>query len=130
LSAYRGQPATVEDVKRLTKDEAKGIYRTMYIRPFDAIPFESLRVQLVDYGVTSGPETAIRALQAVLGVPVDGIIGPRTLTALSVWPWRFVNNSLVAVRVKGFSDLVDSKPDQLKWFHGWCRRAVQFTVTT
>mgnify|MGYP001555726999 FL=1 len=38
-------------------------------------------VALFDYAVNSGPGRAARVLQEVLGVAIDGAIGPRTLGA-------------------------------------------------
>ncbi len=84
LSRWRQQPVTVQDVQALTLEEARAIYRHDYIeRPgFLRIPDERLRALLVDWGVHSGPQTAIRALQRVLGVRLDGVLGPQTLASL------------------------------------------------
>src|SRR5688572_7893012 len=70
-----GRPATRAEVKALKVEEARAIYWARYVVPFQMIPFDELKAQLVDYGVLSGPVTAIKALQHVLSVPVDGIIG-------------------------------------------------------
>ena len=54
----------------LTAEQASVIYRKVYVldpgfTP-ENIPFEPLRVQLIDFGVNSGPERAVRWLQRVL----------------------------------------------------------------
>jgi lysozyme family protein len=82
LAAARGRPVSVEDVKALTRVEAAAIYRRAY---WDAMRADDLPAGLdlavFDLAVNSGPPRAARLLQAVLGVPVDGIIGPVTLAA-------------------------------------------------
>ncbi|KKB09046.1 glycoside hydrolase family 108 protein [Devosia chinhatensis] len=73
-----------EAVKALTRAEAARIYRAQYWEPCRAgdLPI-GLDLALFDYAVNSGHNRAIRALQAVLGVVVDGVVGPLTLGAAS-----------------------------------------------
>ena len=61
LGRYRGygRPATVAEVKALTEEEARAIYTTRYVPPFASIPFDTLRAQLVDYGVLSPTMEAV-----------------------------------------------------------------------
>jgi lysozyme family protein len=123
-----GRPATAAEVKAMKVEEARAIYTWRYIEPFANIPFDELRAQLIDYGVNSGVDAAKRALQRVLRVPVDGIIGPRTLAALLAQDWRFVNDALVAARVKHFLTIAEDDPTQRQFLFGWMRRAVSFIV--
>lgn len=123
-----GRPATAEEVKAMPVSEARAIYTWRYIAPFASIPFDELRAQLIDYGVNSGVTAATRALQRVLHVPVDGIIGPRTLAALMAQDWRFVNDALVAMRVRHFVLIAQHDPSQRDFFFGWIARAVGFLV--
>lgn len=121
-----GRPATRAEVKALTLAEAKDIYAARYARPFEKVPFEHLRAHLIDVGALSGPVTAIRLLQDVLGVPVDGILGDRTLAALNIWPWRLVNNALVGARVKLFAQIAERDDTQRQFIRGWVNRSVSF----
>lgn len=130
LANYRGmqRSATIAEVKALTEDEARAIYRTQYLRPFEAIPFEHLVAQLVDYGVNAGPMEAIKALQRCLGVEADGILGERTKTALYAQPQRFTNNALVAYRCQFYVDIVKKDHTQAKFLLGWIARACVFVL--
>ena len=56
------------------------------------------------------------------------VLGPRTVAAVVAYPPRLVNNGLVAERVRFFADIVAHDASQLKWFHGWCVRAVSYLV--
>lgn len=121
-----GRPATVAEVKALKEEDAKAIYLARYVQPFNAIAFDELKAQLVDAGVQHGPVTAIRMLQEILGVPVDGILGPRTIAALGVVPWRIVNAGLVAKRIAYYRDIVKADPSQSVFGSGWLNRALEF----
>lgn len=82
LSAWRGAAASRADLRALTRAEAGAIYRRRYwvaIRG-DRLP-SGLDLALFDFAVNSGPSRAARCLQQVLGVRVDGRIGPETLAA-------------------------------------------------
>lgn len=119
-------PVTIEDLKKLTPVLARAIYTQMFIADpgFTAenVPYAPLRVQLIDFGVNSGPERAIRWLQRVLGRPTTGQLDAGTLRHLSdlhsdrvLIPWEgtrsqlaLVNDALVAAR----SYMIDQSVDQ------------------
>lgn len=67
------------DIKNLTRDGAKKIYRTDFwdrIRA-DTLP-GSVSYQLFDFAVNSGIDTAVRYLQRAIGVADDGHWGPHS----------------------------------------------------
>lgn len=71
-------------VRALTRTEAAGIYRASYWGRCNADRLPAgLDLAVFDFAVNSGPDRAIRTLQAALGVTVDGQIGPLTLAACS-----------------------------------------------
>ncbi len=70
------------DMRTIPMSVVESIYKRKYwdkVRA-DEMP-ESVRFALFDYAVNSGPNAAIRALQRVLGVADDGVLGPMTLAA-------------------------------------------------
>jgi lysozyme family protein len=82
LSRARECPASVEDVRELTRTEAVAVYRSLYWDELraDELP-PGIDLAVFDLAVNSGPVRAVRMLQTILGVPADGIIGPVTLKA-------------------------------------------------
>lgn len=70
------------EVMALTREEAGRIYRALYWAPCrgDDMP-AGLDLALFDFAVNSGPDRAIRTLQAGLGVAADGVVGPVTIDA-------------------------------------------------
>jgi lysozyme family protein len=81
LSRARGRPASVEDVRALTRAEAVAVYRELYwdVVRADELP-PGLDLAVFDLAVNSGPVRAVRMLQSILGVAADGIVGPVTLS--------------------------------------------------
>jgi lysozyme family protein len=83
LSRARGRRVSVDEVRRLTREEAASIYRRLY---WDAVQAHDLPpgidLATFDLAVHSGPSRAVKMLQSVLGVASDGIVGPKTLQAV------------------------------------------------
>src|SRR5690606_14939217 len=77
------------EVQALQRPEAARIYRASYwdrCRLSQLPP--GLDLALFDFAVNSGPDRAIRTLQAELGVAADGQIGPLTLDAVETYGAR------------------------------------------
>lgn len=76
-----------EDIKNLTIDRAKQIYRRDYWNrcKCDNLP-DALSVAVFDFAVNSGVNRAVRILQASLRIKIDGIIGNQTIGAVNRIP--------------------------------------------
>jgi lysozyme family protein len=74
--------ASAADVRAMTLDQAKDIYRTKYWNALscDALP-AGVDYAVFDYGVNSGVSRSAKVLQRMLDVAEDGVIGPMTLAA-------------------------------------------------
>lgn len=112
--------------------DAKVIYAKQYVQPFaplvEAGLDERVRIALVDDAVLSGVPTAIRTLQQVLGVTVDGVIGPETVAALSQYQdengWLLVQ--LVKRRAHRLARIVERDHTQARFIVGWIDRTLSF----
>lgn len=82
MRRYITKGATVDDLRRITDAQVATVYRKQYWNAVkaDDLP-DGVDYAVFDYGVNSGPARAIKALQTVLGVAVDGKIGPKTIEA-------------------------------------------------
>ena len=80
---YVKPDAGAADVRAMTLDEAKAIYRAKY---WDALRGDQLPAGLdyavFDYRVNSGVSRGAKVLQRILGVADDGIVGLVTLAAV------------------------------------------------
>lgn len=135
LGVFRGlgRQATRAEVKALGVGEAKEIYRQMFVTAPGFLPgrfdFDPLRVQLIDFGVNSGPARAIRWLQRVCQyTPVDGRLTPALLLYVNRLPGWLVNDALVAARLY-MVDATSDAPDQKRFEEGWEDRALLFFLS-
>lgn len=79
LSRWRGRRVSKEEVKNLTKMEAKNIYFNYYWEEVDCDEWPSgLDLLMMDACVNSGPSGAVKWLQRAVGVDDDGRLGPIT----------------------------------------------------
>ena len=116
-----------EDIKNLTKDKAKDIYKRDYWdkNKVDEMP-EQLKHIYFDMCVNMGKRTAVKVLQRAVvnkgkDIEVDGGLGPMTLGAIK----NVEIDRVRAFRVKYYVDLINKKPEQEKFFLGWFRRALE-----
>ena len=115
------------DIKNLTKDGAKEIYKEVYWdgNKVESLP-EDLRHIYFDMCVNQGKGRAVKILQRAAnakgaGLAVDGGMGPKTIAAMDGVELQRVR----AYRVKYYADLVTRKPDLEKFYFGWFRRALE-----
>lgn len=126
----------------LSADQAKAIYRLFYIDDpgftEENVPYEPLRVQLIDFGVNSGPERAIRWLQRVLDLEPTGTMNGKTVGWLQnatiehvsgcTDPLRLVNDALVGARSYMIDRAVDTGTMRKQDEEGVESRALSFLV--
>ena len=109
-----------------TQEMARQIYAREYVAPFDGLRDvhidERVRVALIDDAVLSGVKTSIRSLQRVLGVEIDGWIGPETITAAIQADGQWLLIRLVQARALRSARIVQNDSAQLKDLAGWVTR--------
>lgn len=121
----------------VTLPEAREIYWGQYVAPFKGITDVNLLHQLVDWGVPSGPHTAANNLQQILGVVVDGVIGPKTLKAIEDYPGGtlfgvavpgsvLLNLAVRDARIVFSAALAKRRPKDMKYLLGWIKRTQEF----
>lgn len=109
-------------VLALEREEAARIYRARYWNPCRASEMPAgVDLALFDFAVNSGPDRAIRTLQAGLGVVADGVVGPLTLAAAAK-----------ANAASAINELCDRRLDFLRrlatfssFGRGWTRRVAE-----
>lgn len=96
ISQHAYPELSAEDIKNLTKEQAKAYYRRDYWAPAgcESVP-DLIKFELFDMAVNTSarghPVTAIKALQRAAGVVDDGQIGVASLQAMnSMNPWRLL----------------------------------------
>ena len=107
------------DIANLTREGAIEIYRRDFWDALhaDEMP-DAIAFQALDFAVNSGIQTAVRKLQAALGVADDGHWGPVTLAALRAANVAALTLLLLAGRLEYMTSL-SNWPNAGK---GWARR--------
>jgi lysozyme family protein len=79
---YVGRQATIEEMKALTKEDVKPLYKKLFWDKCwcDKLP-EGLDYLIFDFAVNAGCGMAIILLQRAVGSPEDGGMGPNTFAA-------------------------------------------------
>ena len=115
------------DIKNLTKEQAKEIYKKDYWdkNRVEELP-ENLWYVFFDMCINQGRKAAVKILQRAANskgrnISVDGGMGPSTIKALT----GIEVDRVRAYRVKYYSDLVTSKPEQDRFYFGWFRRSME-----
>lgn len=123
-----GRAASAEEVRALTEEEARAIYRQRYlVEPgFEAITHPALLALLVDSAVHSGPKRAVQWLQTALGVTADGVIGPKTRAALAQADPGALYAKVLGQRLRHLGRLITQDPKQSAFAAGWMNRLAEF----
>jgi len=117
------------DIKNLTKDGAKEIYKEHYWdkNKVDDLPKELKHIYF-DMCVNQGKSRAVKILQRAANakgadLKVDGGLGPMTLRA--ILKSKVELQRVRAYRIKYYADLVTRKPDLEKFYFGWFKRGLE-----
>ena len=112
-----------EDIKNMTKDRAKEIYKADY---WDKVKGDDLPVGLdlcvFDLAVNGGIGRASKMLQSSLAVAEDGIIGSGTVSAAKSCNVEQTINKYQDKRAAFYFGLVNRNPKQQVFLAGWMNR--------
>lgn len=119
---YKGwKTPQVKDLQNMPYKIWRDVVHTMYWNKWkaDTIADQSVANMVVDWLWHSGAVT-IKKVQALLGVTADGIVGPKTITALN--NDKEVKTKVYNARKAYFEAIVKKNPSQKKWLKGWMNR--------
>jgi len=141
--AFKAGLVSHNNIKDLTVDEAKTIYKINYWdkckcddlpKPLDLCVFDTA----VNCGVGTSAELLQETVNRAVGadiLAVDGIIGPMTLGATEGWlsrykadcafPILFLCNIFLDRRLQYYSNIVAKNSSQLTFLRGWLNRVLQ-----
>lgn len=121
-SFYPGK--TVEDLKRITDNQWLNIFRSGYWEPCkaDQIKNQAVANIVVDWAWASGSRTAIRKVQELLGVSVDGLVGNETLSAINGQDAEELFDRIKVARYDFVDAIVKRDPSQKRFINGWKSR--------
>lgn len=98
-------------------------------RRYGEIKSQDLANLLFDYNVNSST-TAIKAVQRLVGVPIDGVMGPMTIAAINAADPVKLYNALKEDRRQLYEALIARDPSQEVFRSGWMARLARFPTLT
>lgn len=122
-----GIAPTVENLKNLTEDQAKKIYRSEFWDKMmgDAIKDQSVATIIFDGFVNMGRH-AIRIAQDVVNVDRDGIVGSKTINAINAANAVELFANIKQARIDYYNNLAVNKPAMKVFLKGWLNRINSF----
>ena len=109
---------------------ARALLEQQYAAPFRILNTvgldDRLRAALIDDAVMSGVDAAIKRWQFVLGVAMDGVIGPLTLRRAEILNQGDLLKRYVVERAIRITRLVQRRPADLTNLTGWIVRILSF----
>lgn len=135
-NAYRAKHDPLlspSSVRNIDVNDARQVYRTMYVEPLAWIEDEALLDLAADCAVNHGMHRATRWLQRAAGVEEDGIIGPVTRSGVNSEPdWCYTE--LLKIRLRFYVEIATDEFDKLElaedsdlvFLMGWINRLAEF----
>lgn len=119
---YVGHQVDEATMRGLTREKVAPFYKARY---WDKVRGDDLPAgvdhAVFDYAVNSGTGRAAKALQAAVGVPADGAIGPKTLAAVAAADAE----ELVEAICRGRLAFLQALPTFPTFGKGWTRRVAE-----
>ena len=142
-AAYKAGLVKHNDIKQITAEEAKTIYKVNYWDKCkcDDLP-KPLDLYVFDTAVNCGVGTSAKFLQEVINkvvganiLAVDGIVGAMTIGAVEGWlsrykadctfPVLFLCNLFMDRRLQYYSNIVAKNGSQIVFLRGWLNRVLK-----
>lgn len=121
-SRFIGHPASLGEMKSMPLVDAETIYEKEYWHQLqlDWVLDQNVATCILDCGVNMGEGVAIRLAQQASAAPVDGIMGPVTLSHINK-ATDFIPSFHEAVK-DHYEDIVENNPNDAVFLKGWMNR--------
>ena len=126
--SFYGRNKTCNDLRKITDEQWEHIFKEGYWNRWKADSIESQAIAnlLVDWVFTSGV-WGIKYPQGVLGVAIDGKVGPKTLAAINNHPdKKKLFQQLWERRKRHFESIAYNNKGKKKFLAGWLKRLADF----
>ncbi len=114
---------TIETLKNITTEEWMDVLKTLYWDKWraDEIKNQAVANILVDWLWASGLY-GIKLPQKILNVPIDGIVGPKTMAAINNSDPEKLFMAIRAERIAFIDRICKSRPTNNRFKNGWLNR--------
>ena len=107
-------------------DLVRDFYRNSYWTPLhcDRMP-QVIAEDVFDFAVNAGVKVSAKLAQAVAQVTPDGIVGPRTIEALTAMEPAAFRPAFALAKIARYRDIVMRNRSQSKFLLGWINRTLE-----
>ena len=113
-----------EALCHILDDQVADIYRKYYWgRVAGSALSDGLDFAVFDTAVNMGPAQAVRLLQRIVGMPADGVIGPKTIAAVDDYVDAHGVHQLIAAYIEARQSFYRLQPTYVHFGEGWRQRA-------
>lgn len=123
-SRWCGKKVASSDVKNMTMEEAKKIYKKFYwdSMKLDEIVDYGVAYAIFDQGVNKGVGKGVQLAQLAAKVKADGVMGPVSIVAINAMkPMEFYVEYFFIAQL-GYIDIVKRNSSQMVFLKGWINR--------
>lgn len=119
------------DIRNLSEDQAKGIYRRDY---WNRVKGDDIKSQVVaetifDVCVNMGISGGSKLAQKTLAIePADGIIGPQSLAVINAADEDLFIAKFALAKIQRYTEICQADSSQQKFLLGWLNRTLDSTV--
>ncbi|WP_457745851.1 glycoside hydrolase family 108 protein [Sulfurimonas sp.] len=115
------------DIKNLTQDGAKEIYKRDYWDRLRADEIKSQKVafELFDTAVNMGVRTASKLIQGCVGAHPDGVIGEKTLQLINSVDEELLLLRFKLAKIARYAYITRRRPANKKYLLGWINRTLE-----
>lgn len=117
--------ATAQDIIQMTRDGATVLYRQYWwdAYQYGRIEAQAVATKLFDASVNMGASRAHKLAQIVVGVTVDGILGPKSFGEINAMPSLKFLVAYQEQMAQFYRGLVEANPGNQVFLKGWLNRA-------
>lgn len=114
-----------QDIKLMTVDQASEFYKTFWwdIYHYENIVAQVPATKVFDTAVNMGPMRAHKFAQQIVGVPQDGILGPKSFAEINAMPSLKFIVAFQTLQANFYRSIVASNPARQEFLTGWLNRA-------
>ena len=124
---FYGNNKTIKELKAITSEQWLHIFKTGYWDKCkgDLIENQSMANLIVDFCYNSGNH-AIKILQKVLGVSVDGVVGDITISSLNERCNSDFFYQYRSARINFLERICKRRPANRRFMNGWLNRILSY----
>ena len=121
---YINSMATVEDLRNMTDGQWRSIAKGRFWDACggDDIKNQSVAELFVDWCYNCGLGM-IKRVQAIVGTKVDGVVGPKTVSAINSWNQRRLHFYIKKARLEYYATITQNRSQNLDFYDGWINRS-------